>query len=55
MSNETRLNIIKSIVCGYNAEQIAEFYNLSIDIIGKLIMDNEDEINRAKRLAREKE
>ena len=53
MSDETRKQIIKSIVYGYTATEIAEIYGFDIDIISKLIADNEDEIERTKKYIKE--
>jgi len=55
MSEETRKQIIKSIALGYNATQVAEIYGFNIDIIGKLIVDNEKEIDAVKRFVKEME
>ena len=53
MSDDTRKQIIKSIVYGYTATEIAEIYGFDIDIISKLIADNEDEIERTKKYIKE--
>lgn len=53
MSNETRKQIIKSIVYGYTATEIAEIYGFDIDIISKLIADNEKEIEATKKYVQE--
>lgn len=55
MSDETRKQIIKSIAYGYTATEIAEIYGFNIDIIGKLIVDNEKEIDAVKRFIKEME
>ena len=53
MSDETRKQIIKSIAYGYTATEIAEIYGFDVDIIGKLIADNEDEIEKTKKYIKE--
>ena len=55
MSDETRKQIIKSIVYGYTATEIAEIYGFDVNIISKLIADNEDEIERTKKYIKELE
>ena len=53
MTDQTRKEVIKSIVYGKTAEEIAEIYGFDVDIISKLIADNEDEIERTKKYMKE--
>lgn len=55
MSNETRKQIIKSIVYGMTAESIAEIYGIDIDTVGKIMVDNADDIEKEKRYRKELE
>lgn len=45
MTDQTRKEVIKSIVYGKTAEEIVEIYGISVDESGKIIQDNADEIN----------
>ena len=45
MTDQTRKEVIKSIVYGKTAEEIAEIYGISVDEAGKIMQDNADEIN----------
>ena len=45
MTEQTRKEVIKSIVYGKTAEEIAEIYGISVDEAGKIMQDNADEIN----------
>ena len=45
MTDQTRKEVIKSIVYGKTAEEIAEIYGISVDELGKIMQDNADEIN----------
>ena len=53
MSEEMRKQIIKSIVYGYTATEIAEIYGFDVVINSKLIADNEYEIERIKKYIKE--
>lgn len=45
MTDQTRKEVIKSIVYGKTAKEIAEIYGISVDEVGKIMQDNADEIN----------
>jgi DNA-directed RNA polymerase specialized sigma24 family protein len=45
MTDQTRKEVIKSIVYGKTAEEIAEIYGISVDEVGKIMQDNADDIN----------
>ena len=45
MTEQTRKEVIKSIVYGKTAKEIAEIYGISVDEVGKIMQDNADEIN----------
>ena len=45
MTEQTRKEIIKSIVYGKTAEEISEIYGISVDEVGKIMQDNADDIN----------
>lgn len=45
MTDQTRKEVIKSIVYGKTAEEIAEIYGISVDEAEKIMQDNADEIN----------
>lgn len=44
MTDQTRKEVIKSIVYGETAEEISEIYGISVDEVGKIMQDT-DEIN----------
>lgn len=44
MTDQTRKEVIKSIVYGKTAEEISEIYGISVDEAGKIMQDNVDEI-----------
>lgn len=48
MTDQTRREIIKSIVYGKTAEEISEIYGISVDEAGKIMQDNADEINEER-------
>ena len=45
MNDQTRKEVIKSIVYGKTAEEISEIYGISVDEAGKIMQDDADEIN----------
>ena len=45
MTEQTRKEVIKSIVYGKTAEEISEIYGISVDEAGKIMQDNADDIN----------
>jgi DNA-directed RNA polymerase specialized sigma24 family protein len=45
MTDQTRKQIIKSIVYGMTVEEISEIYGISVDEVGKIMQDNADDIN----------
>ena len=55
MSDETRKQIIKSIVYGVATDKIAEIYGISIDEVGKIMTDNAADIEREKKYRKELE
>lgn len=45
MTDQTRKEIIKSIVYGMTAEEISEIYGVPVDEVGKIMQDNAEDIN----------
>ena len=45
MTEQTRREVIKSIVYGMTAVEISEIYGVSVDEVGKIMQDNADDIN----------
>lgn len=45
MTDQTRKEVVKSIVYGKTAEEISEIYGITIDEVGKTTQDNAEEIN----------
>ena len=55
MSNETRKQIIKSIVYGVATDKIAEVYGISVDEVGKIMIDNTADIEKERKYRKELE
>lgn len=48
MTDQTRHEIIKSIVYGKTAEEISVIYGISVDEVGKIMQDNAEEIEEER-------
>lgn len=55
MTDQTRKEIIKSIVYGMTSAEIADIYGISVDEVGKIVQDNADNIEREKKYRKELE